>query len=546
MLPEADSLEALYKRFRWDTPDHYNIGVDVCDRWAATDPDRLAVLDVSDPTKVRQMRFGGLRDQSNRLANALAQHLDRGDRVGILLSQRVETALAHIAALKLGAVSLPLFKLFGPDALLHRLQDSQARIVITDADGAAVLQSLRAKLPELGMIISVDGPHGDGDVQGFDALCAGTSSDFEAVNTRSDDPAILIYTSGTTGNPKGALLPHHVLLGHLPGVEMSHNLLPRDRDRLWTPADWAWIGGLLDVLMPGLHHGICVVACRFEKFTAEAAFALMRDHKVRNAFLPPTALKIMRQHPDAAGFGLKLRSVASGGETLGAELLEWGEAVFGTPINEFYGQTECNMIVSSCAALAPPEPGVMGFPVPGHAVAVLDACSGERLAHGMEGAIGVLSPDPVMFLEYLGKPEATEQKYVDGPEGRWLLTGDRGVEMPSGGLRFLGRDDDIINSGGYRIGPGEVEDCLLTHDAVQMAGVVGAQDTLRGQSVCAFVVLNAGYEPSDGLANEISAHVKARLAAHEYPRRVIFVDTLPMTTTGKIIRNRLREMVEAG
>lgn len=545
MLPKADSLDELYERFRWDIPDYYNIGVDVCDRWAATDPDRLALLDVSDSACVREVRFGVLRDQSNRLANALSAHLNRSDRVGILLPQRVETALAHIAVLKLGAVSLPLFKLFGPDALLHRLKDSQARIVITDADGAALLKPLRAELPNLDMVISVDASQSDDDVHGFDVLCAGQSSHFAPVNTRSDDPAILIYTSGTTGNPKGALLPHRVLLGHLPGVEMSHNFLPRDGDRLWTPADWAWIGGLLDVLMPGLHHGICVVACRFEKFTADSAFALMRDHKVRNAFLPPTALKIMRQHPDAAGFGLKLRSVASGGETLGAELLEWGKAVFGTPINEFYGQTECNMIVSSCAALEPPEPGVMGFPVPGHTVAVLDAESGERLTQGMEGAIGVLSPDPVMFLEYLGKPDATEQKYVAGSQGRWLLTGDRGIETPSGGLRFVGRDDDIINSGGYRIGPGEVEDCLLTHEAVQMAGVVGAPDPLRGQSVCAFVVLNVGHQPSDALATEIRAHVKARLAAHEYPRRVVFVDTLPMTTTGKIIRNRLREMLEA-
>jgi len=546
MLPKADTLEALNAGFRWDIPERYNIGVDVCDRWSDTDPERLALLDISSDGKAREVTFGELRVLSNRFANFLTSRVVRGDRVGVLLPQRVETAVAHIAALKAGAVSLPLFKLFGPDALLHRLQDSRARVVVTDAEGADLLEELRSQLPDLAVVLSVDGSPDDPDVQDFHALCVRQSDDFDAVDTRADDPAILIYTSGTTGNPKGALLPHRALPGHLPGVEMSHNFLPQDGDRIWTPADWAWIGGLLDVLMPGLHHGICVVACRFEKFTAEAAFTLMRDRKVRNAFLPPTALKMMRQHPDAASFGLKLRSVASGGETLGAELLDWGVRVFGTPINEFYGQTECNMIVSSCAALAPPEPGVMGFPVPGHTVSILNADTGERLGKGEEGAIGVLSPDPVIFMEYLGKPDATERKFVTGPEGRWLLTGDRGMEMPSGRLRFVARDDDIINSGGYRIGPGEVEDCLLTHEAVQMAGVVGAPDPLRGENVCAFIVLNPGYTPDEALADAIKDHVKNRLAAHEYPRSVVFVKTLPMTTTGKIIRKTLREMAREG
>lgn len=546
MLKKKQDYAATAAGFHWQIPRHYNIGVDVCDRWAEAEPDRLALIDAPEGGAVTYYSYGALRAGSNRLANALAAlGLARGsglpDRVGVMLPQRVETALAHIAVTKLGCISIPLFTLFGPDALLHRLQHSGARIVITDAAGAAKLVPLRAELPGLMQVISVDGP-GSG-VLDFASLCAAASDDFTPVDTLADDPALLIYTSGTTGNPKGALHAHRVLLGHMPGVEISHDFLGQPADRLWTPADWAWIGGLLDVLMPGLKLGVPVVACRFTKFTAERAFALMREQGVRNAFLPPTALKIMRAAQDGAG--LALRSVASGGETLGGELIDWGHRVLGATINEFYGQTECNMIVSACAALEPPRPGVMGRAVPGHRVEVVDMASGAVLGPGIEGAIAVLAPDPVMFLGYLNDPTATEAKFVTGAEGKWLLTGDRGMREPDGRLRFVGRDDDVIGSAGYRIGPAEVEDCLLRHPAVRMAGVVGRPDTLRGQVVVAYVTLAEGFAATDALATEIAAHVKAQLGAHEYPRAVRFIDEMPMTTTGKIIRARLRDMAKA-
>jgi acetyl-CoA synthetase len=364
----------------------------------------------------------------------------------------------------------------------------------------------------------------------------GKSEDFTPVATRADDPALIIYTSGTTGQPKGALHAHRVLLGHLPGVEMSHDLLPQPGDRIWTPADWAWIGGLLDVLLPALHHGVPVVARRFRKFTGEAAFQLIQDFGIRNAFLPPTALKVMRAVEDPRGrWTFALRSIASGGETLGAELIEWGRRIFGLTINEFYGQTECNMIVSSCAKLMPARPGIMGRAAPGHHLAIVDATGGEVPA-GEQGAIAVRRPDPVMFLEYWNNPQATAAKFAGG----WLLTGDAGIMDAEGWIRFVGRDDDVITSAGYRIGPGEIEDCLLGHPAVRMAGVVGKPDAARTEIVKAYVVLKDGFAASAELAREIQLHVKSRLAAHEYPREVAFVADLPMTTTGKIIRRELR------
>lgn len=548
MIERKTPYAETYKEFEWEIPEDYNIGVDICDKWADVDPDRLAIIDVDPENRSRSYTFLELKNRSNQLANALkALSITRndqvGDRVGVLLPQGFETAVSHVAVSKMGCISIPLFTLFGEDALLHRLLDSDAKVVITNAEGAEKLAPITYRLPHLQTVISIDGA--SAEAESFHELCDEQSTDYTPQATCADAPAILIYTSGTTGNPKGALHAHRVLLGHLPGVEVSHNFLPSPGDRFWTPADWAWIGGLLDVLMPALHHGITVVACRFAKFRAETAFALMKEYRIRNVFLPPTALKIMRQLPDAASYGLELRSVASGGETLEKELIKWGEEVFGTTINEFYGQTECNMVVSCCSAQEPPLPGSMGRAVPGHIVEIVDSEDGAVKDPGTEGAIAVRAPDPVMFLGYWNNPDATKEKFIDGIEDRWLLTGDRGTKDADGRFHFLGRDDDVISSAGYRIGPAEIENCLITHEAVQLAGVVGKPDELRGRVVTAYLVLNDGFMSSDALAKDIANHVKSQLAAYEYPRVVRFIKEMPMTTTGKIIRGKLREMAEA-
>ena len=540
MLPKANRYDDLCRRFAWAVPDRYNIGVDVCDRWAARDPGRTAIVEVDETGHGRPVTFQELREASNRLANAFAARgIGRGDRIGILLPQMVETAVAHIAAYKLGAIAIPLFTLFGEEALRHRLHDAGAAAVVTNAEGAARLAPLRDALPALRLVVATD--PGIAGTEALRPLVAAASDRFEPVDTQADDPALIIYTSGTTGMPKGALHAHRVLLGHLPGVEMSHDLFPLEGDRIWTPADWAWIGGLLDVLMPALHHGVPVVARRFAKFTGEAAFDLMAAQKVRNAFIPPTALKMMRAASTPADRArLDLRTVASGGETLGEELLDWGRPVLGVTINEFYGQTECNMVVSSCQRLFAAAPGRMGRAVPGHVVDVIDD-EGHPCPDGVQGAIAVRRADPVMFLGYWNNPGATAAKF----RGDWLLTGDTGVREADGLLRFVGRDDDVITSAGYRIGPGEIEDCLLRHPAVRMAGVVGKPDPQRTEIVKAYVVLRDGVTGSPALVRDLQDHVRSRLAAHEYPREVAFVDELPLTTTGKIIRRALRERAVA-
>ncbi|MCG5238552.1 acyl-CoA synthetase [Azospirillum doebereinerae] len=540
MLPKADSYEAVRDQFVWRVPERYNIGVDVCDKWAESDPERLALIHKRRDGGVEEYRFADIRTLSNRFANVLAAHgVARGDRVGILLPQAPETAVSHVAVYKMGGIAVPLFSLFGVEALEYRLANCGARAVVTDAVGAAKLAQIRDRLPELRAVFRIDGIGGaeGGACLDWHALTDAASDAFTPVDTAADDPAVIIYTSGTTGQPKGALHAHRVLLGHLPGVEISHDLFPQPGDRIWTPADWAWIGGLLDVLLPAWHHGVTVVSHRFEKFDPEQAFRLLADFQVRNAFLPPTALKMMRAVADPrARHAYAMRSVASGGETLGTELLDWGRQTFGVTINEFYGQTECNMIVSSAATLMPPKPGIMGRPAPGHDVAVIDG-AGNRLPPGELGLIAVRRPDPVMFLGYWNNPAATAGKFI----GEWLVTGDQGELDADGYIRFVGRDDDVITSAGYRIGPGEIEDCLIGHPAVRMAAVVGVPDPLRTEIVKAFVVLQDGVTADDALVAAIQEHVKTRLAAHEYPRAIEFLDQLPMTTTGKIIRRELRD-----
>ncbi|WP_299374692.1 acyl-CoA synthetase [uncultured Kiloniella sp.] len=543
MLSHGSDYHAVKEAFEWDIPDSYNIGVDVCDKWAKRAPDRLALSFVDIDGNVADYSFGDLRDYSNRMANLLSSSgINRGDRVAILLPQSLETAFSHIAAYKMGCIAVPLFMLFGVEALEYRLSNSGARVVITNQSGVEKINEIKDRLPDLKHVYSIDGASaGGGTSAGAKDLHRDLlthSTDFTPVETKPDDPALIIYTSGTTGQPKGALHAHRVLLGHLPGVEMSHDFFPQPGDKIWTPADWAWIGGLLDVLLPALHHGVTVVARRFEKFTAEAAFDLLAEQGIRNAFIPPTALKMMRSVSDPEiRWDLNMRSIASGGESLGTELLEWGQKTFGLTINEFYGQTECNMIVSSCAKIMDARPGVMGRAVPGHNLAIVND-EGEILQQGTLGNIAVKSPDPVMFLKYWNNPDATKAKFA----GEWLLTGDTGILDDQGWIQFVGRDDDVITSSGYRIGPGEIEDCLMGHPAVRMAGVVGKPDPQRTEIVKAFIVLNDNFLGDDKLASEIQTFVKKQLAAHEYPREVAFVDALPMTTTGKIIRRELRDL----
>lgn len=453
-----------------------------------------------------------------------------GDRVAILLPQHPAVLITHFAAMKLGAVALPLFTLFGEAALRYRLADAGARAVVTDPATLDRVMALRPDLPDLQVIVST-GPAA-APVLAFDDMIATPASGFRPVATGPDDPAVMIYTSGTTGDPKGVLHGHRFLIGHLPCMELSQGWFPQPGDIGWTPADWAWIGGLMDMALPCLHYGVPLVSHRFAKFDPDAALALMDRERVTNAFIPPTALRLMRGAtvPDT----LALRAVGSGGEALGADLLAWGRDRLGADINEFYGQTEANLLVAACTGPMDRVPGAMGLPVPGHDVALLTA--GDREAATDEvGEVCLRAPDPVMFLHYWNKPDATAKKVAGG----WLRTGDLATRLDNGQLVFHARDDDVITSAGYRIGPVEIEQALVAHPDVVMAAVVGEPDPLRTEIVVAHVVLRDGADWS-GMEEALKALVRDQVSAHLVPRKVIRAESLPMTTTGKIMRRALR------
>tara|TARA_R110002073_G_scaffold8911_7_gene47243 strand:- start:661 stop:2295 length:1635 start_codon:yes stop_codon:yes gene_type:complete len=535
MLTRGETYDEVYNAFKWNIPERYNIANDVCDQWA-DDPGRIALIYEDAQKQVHTYTFGDIRRYANQFANTLlAKGLQRGDRVMLLLAQDPECAIGHVACFKSGIVSSPTSVLFGPDAITYRLNDSGAKAVVTDSANYPKVEAVRDACPNLEHVFVVDGePDG---AENFWTAIADADDTFTNVDTAADDIAWISYTSGTTGMPKGSVQPHRLLLGHMPSLEFIYDFFPQDNDVLWSPADWAWMAGLADILLPGWFHGCTVVATAMKGFEVEEAYRILDQHKVTLALLTPTMLKLMRQVPDPLSrYELKLRAALSGGESVGKELLEWADRELHIKINEGFGQTECNVILGNNGNVFPIKPGSIGRPTPGTICAIIDD-DGNELPPGEEGHIACKRPHPVMLLEYLNKPEATRDKFI----GDWLITGDAGHMDEDGYFWFHGRADDVITSSGYRIGPGEIEDALLKHDAVQMAAAIGVPDPVRTEIIKAFVIPAPGVTPSEELVNELRESVKSRLAKHEVPKLIEFVESLPMTTTGKIMRRELRE-----
>jgi len=518
--------------FRWDIPKYFNIAEACCSSWAKSHPEKTALVHVDSNGGAQNWTYAALETAANRLANSFrARGLGKGDRVAILLPQCAEVLICHFAAYKLGAIAVPLFTLFGPQALAFRLADSGAALLVTDADNLEKVMAIRDDLPELKEIYCTS--RATSPVRHLQGELDTASDTIQNHRTLANDPAMIIYTSGTTGPPKGALHAHRFLLGHLPSVEMQHGFFPQPGDCGWTPADWAWIGGLMDLAMPCLFYGVPLVSQRLRKFDPDAAFALIADHNIRNLFLPPTALKLMRN--TTVPTAVNIRTIASGGESLGSAMQAWVQDDLSAEINEIYGQTECNLVISSSAGTGVQRAGAMGQAVPGHEVVILDQ-NGEPSPAGTLGEIAVRAPDPVMFLGYWNNPQATQAKY----RGDWLCTGDLGMMDADGYFTFHGRDDDVITSAGYRIGPSEIENCLNSHPDVVMAAVVGVPDPIRTEVIKAFVVLRDGANWS-GLEARLKTLVSDKISPHMAPKLIEPIAAMPMTATGKIMRRELRQ-----
>ncbi len=536
-----DRYQEIYRSYRWQVPERFNIGAACCRRHAA-DRYRFCMYWEDESGATSAWTYWDVQQRANQLSNALAAlGVARGDRVAIILPQRPETAIAHIACYQLGAIAMPLSILFGPDALEYRLQNSEAVVAVVDPASMPNLAPTRDRLPGLKHVIGVAGA-AESWVIGWERLVEQASRRFSPVDTAAEDPALLIYTSGTTGPPKGALKPQRVLIGNLPGFSHSHDLFPQTGDLFWSPADWAWTGGLMDALLPTMYYGYPILGYR-GRFDPEKAFYLCEKYQVRNTFLFPTALKMMMKAvPEPRRrYDLTLRSIMSAGESVGETVFAWSRDALGVTINEMFGQTEINYLVGNSHTLWPAKPGSIGRPYPGHRIAVIDD-DGNEVPAGEVGEVAVHRTDihgdrdAVFFLGYWKNDEATRKKY----SGDWCRTGDLATRDGDGYLWYQGRADDVFKSAGYRIGPSEIENCLVKHPAVANAAVVPSPDPERGSVVKAYIVLTPGHAPSVQLEEEIKNHVRGRLAPYEYPKEIEFIDQLPMTTTGKVQRRVLR------
>ena len=538
---EWDSYDALLEWFEWEVPERFNAAAYCCDRWAAETPEAVAIRYVDESGPVETLTYRELDERARRLAGFLRERgVSAGDRVGVNCPQRPETVLAHLACWKLGATSVPLSTLFGPDGLGYRLDDARAVACVVAGVNLDNYREAREGVEGLETTVVVDGDPTDGEWSFQAALDEGDGT-VETADTAAEDESILIYTSGTTGDPKGVRHAHRLILGNLPLFLTSFcDVDLRADDTFWTPAEWAWVASLFDVVFPSLYYGRELVASRSDgPFEPASAFDVIERTGVTRYFAPPTALRMMMQVDGDYGVE-SVRTVASGGESLGGSIVDWAAEVFdGAAVHEGYGQTEANMLAGDCTALTPFVEGTIGRRAPGHDIAIVDPETAEpTVPTGETGEIAVrYEGNPVCFLEYWNRPEKTERKVRNG----WLLTEDLGRMDEDGYLTFVGRTDDVIISAGYRIGPEEVEDSVATHPAVADAAVIGVPDEERGEIPKAFVVLAAGEEPSDSLTEAIQQHVRDRLAKYEYPRAVEYVAELPKTTTGKVRRASLRE-----
>jgi len=568
----GDHHAAMQAGFRWLVPRHFNIAQACSARWAALPgaSERVAVIEHRVGAKPVTYSYAQLQAQANRLSNALARlGVRTGDRVAIVMPQRFETAVAYMAVLQMGAIAMPLSQLFGPEALEYRLQNAAATVAICDEGALANLLAARETCLALQTVIGLGAGAERADHE-WHALLARSRERFAAADTLADDAAVLIYTSGTTGPPKGALIPQRALIGNLPGFVCSQNWFGFDaaapgrasRAVFWSPADWAWTGGLMDALLPTLYFGRPIVAHN-GRFDPTEAFEILSRHRVTHAFLFPTALKAMMKavpHPRPR-YALQLQGLMSAGEAVGDALFAYCRKELGVVVNEMFGQTEVNYVVGNCAMNDhrlpgvgwPARPGSMGRGYPGHLVALIDD-KGEQVPVGEPGEVAIRRTDvhghhdPIFFLGYWNNEAATRAKF----SGDWWRTGDLAVRDAEGYLWYQGRADDVFKAAGYRIGPGEIENCLVKHPAVLNCAVVPKPDAARGALVKAYVVLSPDFVAARALQagataqfdlNLIAAlqeHVKGKLAPYEYPKEIEFIDQLPTTTTGKVQRRVLR------
>ena len=560
VMPAFDTYEQAREEFAWDLPDEFNPAVDFLRKHGAASEtphgggsaagaDSVALEQAYPDGRRESYTFADLDRRSDRLAAGLADlGVEAGDRVGVVVSQKPQNPITHLANWKLGAVSIPLTVLFGADALQYRLADAGAKAVVIDPSVREEIDAVRPDCPDLEHVVEIETDDPDGDGHAFEDVLAGEDGDdvdIEPYDATPDTETAIMYTSGSTGPPKGVLHSHALWLGR---AAAAYNYFDRGLGpdaTVWTPADWAWGAALGGTLFATWHHGGTVVGYPKQSFDPDEAFSLLEEFDVTRSFMPPTALRMLMDVEDPTEqYDLSIETFAAAGEPLTPEIVDWVNGTFDdVAINEFYGQTELNLAVSYSAGWYETKPGSMGKVLPGYDLAIVDPDAAEagdieRLGRGETGEIALSPHDrSVFFDEYWNMPEKTAAKQVD----EWFLTGDLAERDEAGYVWFKSRKDDVILTAGYRVGPMEVEEAILEHPDVGQVGVVGVPDETRGEIIKAFVEPAAGVTGDDDLREEIRDLVRENLAEYEYPREIEFVDELPQTTTGKIRRLELRE-----
>lgn len=536
------SHEGLRSAFEWRVPQQFNAAASTAGRWSGTD--RLALVAVDEEGRDRRYTFGELDRAAGRLANVLADDgVGRGDRIAVSGRQHPWVAIAHLAAWKRGAVTVPVSPTLGTEGLGYRLRDTEATAAVLGESLLGTLSGVGRTPDSLGSVYAIDGAS-DLDATPLDSRTEGVSAAIRSADTAATDPASVFYTSGSTGDPKGVVLPHRTLLGLLPSfLTLKCDLELAETDRFWTTSEWSWIA-LYTTVFTSWFYGAPVVAFDRGAFDAAAALELIDAYGVTSLSAPPAALRRLRDADrDPAG---DVRVVFSGGSLLRESTVEWARRAFGpVAVHVSYGLTEAACISGNCEALGKPyRAGTIGVPQPGHEVRLLDPDAEDctPVPAGEVGEVAVDAGDPVCMDRYWENPEATARAFRDG----WLLTNDLGRRTEDGYIEYIGRADNVIISAGYRIGPVEIEECLTTHDAVDAAGVVGVTDPERGEIPKAAVVPADGVDPDEELRDALKRHVRGALALYKYPRAIEFVDGLPMTSSGKLDRATLREGLTDG
>jgi acetyl-CoA synthetase len=538
---KKDSYEEMYKNWEWNIPEYYNFGFDAVDDWAEKEPEKTALISIhKDGVTDTKHSFKDLKEKTNKFANVLRNiGVKKGDRVLIVLQSIPEWYEAMIGMIKLGVIPMPGTVLLREKNIKYRINRSEANMVITDLDHTEIVEKIKDECPTLKHFMCVrDKKNGWLSFEEEMEKASNELNRDDIEKTKSDDPMLIYFTSGTTGNPKMVLHTHKYPLGHEVTARFCQDLNENDvhltvSETGWAKAAWGKLFGQMIV-------GATILQAETPgRFDADFMLKSMEKYGVTTFCAPPTVYRMLIQE-DLSKYNLKLRHSMSAGEPLNPEVINKWKQAFGNKIHDFYGQTETVCLVSNYPCM-PIKPGSMGKPSPGHDVRIVDN-EGNEVDTNKVGNIAVNVGDkrpPGLFQEYWKDEDKMENSFT----GDYYFTGDQAYKDDDGYLWFVGRDDDVIKSSGYRIGPFEVESALVEHDAVAEAAVVGVPDPegVRGILVKAFVVLTKDYEPSDELTKELQEHVKNVTAPYKYPRLISYKKELPKTISGKILRRKLRE-----